>query len=155
MSCTFEEELTAYVDGELGSFQERQVDQHLPGCESCRATLELLKQTVELVEAMPSFQPSSGLRRAVLNRIDEPPSLRERLIAAFSPAWWVPVLGFAAAALVAVAINARRPERAEMDLGQLELAANLEVVEDYDVLGLDGPEDLEVIQHLQELEAQP
>jgi hypothetical protein len=55
------------------------------------------------------------------------------------------------------AVNASPTDRpaSPLEPGQIELAANYDLVADYDVLGLDNPEDLEVVQRLQELEAEP
>jgi hypothetical protein len=41
------------------------------------------------------------------------------------------------------------------DPAVMELAANLEVAEDYELLGLDSAEDLEVVANLHELEEMP
>jgi len=158
MSCPFEEDLTAYVDRELSTLRERQVSLHLPTCASCRSTLGLLERTVARVETMPAFEPSAGLRRAVLNRIDQPPALLDRLRAALTPGVMMPSFGLAAAALVVVVLNQSNrnpPGPPLLEPGQLELATNLEMVEDYDVLGLESPEDVEVVRNLKELEAKP
>jgi anti-sigma factor RsiW len=165
MSCTFEEDLTAYVDRELPPLKVRQLEGHLPGCRSCSATLALLRRTVSALEAMPAFAPSPQLRRAVLTRISqEPPSLLDRLRGWLRPQLLVPALS--AAALLAVGVVAtQRIRRQELptqdapllvaDASELELAQNLDLVEDLDVVGLESPEDLEVVEHLDELEGQP
>jgi anti-sigma factor RsiW len=61
MSCAFEEDLTAYVDQELAPLKVRQLEGHLPTCESCQGTLALLRRTVSALEAMPAFSPSPAL----------------------------------------------------------------------------------------------
>jgi anti-sigma factor RsiW len=157
MSCAFEEDLTAYVDGELSALRERQLALHLTSCETCRPTEALLRKVVGGMATLPAFEPSPEMRRAVLHRIDEPPSFGERLRAAFIPSVLMPSLGLGAAALVAVVLHSASADHAPSPLepGQIELAANFDLVADYDVLGLDSPEDLEVVQHLQELEAEP
>lgn len=165
MSCAFEEDLTAYLDQELPPLKVRQLEGHLPACESCTGTLALLRRTVSALEAMPAFAPSPQLRRAVLNRISgEPPSLLDRLRGWLRPQVLVPALS--AAALLAVGVAAvqlaRRHEAPAAgapllvaDASELELAQNLDLVEDLDVVGLESPEDLEVVEHLDELEGQP
>jgi anti-sigma factor RsiW len=157
MSCAFEEDLTAYVDGELSALRERQLALHLGTCDECRPTEALLRKTVAGLGTLPAFEPSAQMRRAVLHRIDEAPSLAERFRAAVFPSFLMPALGLGAAAAVAVVLHSVSANRATSPLepGQIELAANYELVTDYDVLGLDSPEDLEVVQHLQELEAEP
>ncbi len=161
MGCAFEDELTAWVDGELPPSRAEQVREHLAGCASCRATEALLRRTVARLATLPEpvFEPSPRLRQKLLERLDEPEGgLRAWLKALWRPSVLVPSFGLAAALVVAVVLT-RRPE--SPDAGQLELAANLEVasnmevLEDYDVLGVETPEDLEVVANLHELEVTP
>lgn len=160
MGCAFEDDLTAYVDGELPATRMKEVEVHLTGCASCRATEGLLRRTVAQLAALPApaFEPTPRLRREVLARIDEP-TLWERLKGLLRPVVLVPSLGAVAAAAVLFVATRHRGEA--VDINQLELASNLEVasnmemLEDYDVLGVDSPDDLEVVQHLHELEATP
>jgi anti-sigma factor RsiW len=72
MSCSFEEDLTAYVDGELPELRRRAVELHLGSCPSCPVVVKLLEVTVKGLSAMPAFAPSQGLRRQVLAQLDEP-----------------------------------------------------------------------------------
>ena len=46
MSCPFEEDLTAYVDGELPPARRAEVEAHLGGCAGCQGTEALLRSTV-------------------------------------------------------------------------------------------------------------
>jgi anti-sigma factor RsiW len=153
MSCKFESDLTAYVDGELNAAAMAAVRAHLAGCADCRSTEVLLRRALERLAALPAFEPSVDLRRNVLTRLDRlPPPLGERLRRLLGPA----VLVASAAGLVAgVLVVQGRPPRAPelMDGAGLAVAMNFEVVSDYEVLGLDSPDDLEVVAHLQELEA--
>lgn len=156
MSCAFEEDLTAYLDGELPPARRQELERHLPGCASCGPTLAILRKHMPQLAALPAFEPSPQLRRAVMNALDdEPPGLFARLSAFFRPAVLVPSLGLAAA--LGVALFLARPEAPldVADANQLELAANMEVVEDLEVLGMDNPSDLEVIEHLHEIEVTP
>jgi anti-sigma factor RsiW len=154
MSCAFEEELTAYVDGELPPPRRAEVAAHLGTCAECRSTEALLRQTVARMAELPEFTPSAETRRAVLAKVDAlPPPLKERLLALLRPTVLVPSLGLAAAVGLAVVYSGRDTQGLEgVDAGALELAANLELVEDYDVVGLDSFEDLEVVENLHELE---
>lgn len=156
MSCAFEDDLTAYLDSELPSARLQELERHLPGCSSCGATVALLRRNVQRLAALPAFEPSPALRRAVLRKVaEEPPGLLARLQAFLRPAVLVPSLGLAAA-LVAVFLLSRPDASLELaDANQLELAANMEVVEDLEVLGVDSPSDLEVIEHLHEVEGTP
>ncbi|HYH95133.1 anti-sigma factor family protein [Hyalangium sp.] len=156
MSCAFEEELTAYVDGELPSARRTEVEAHLGTCAECRSTETLLRHTLASLAALPEFKPSADTRRAVLAKVDALPlPLRERLKALLRPSVLMPSLGLAAVVGLAVVYTGSEPQGLDVtDAGALELAANLELVEDYDIVGLDSSEDLEVIEHLHELEVQ-
>jgi anti-sigma factor RsiW len=110
MSCAHEEDLTAYVDGELSALREKQMALHLTTCSGCRATEALLRRTVAQLEAMPAFEPSLGMRRQVLNRLDQSPGVLERLRGVLAPGVLMPSLGLAAAALVAVVVQQRSEE---------------------------------------------
>lgn len=156
MSCTFEEDLTAYVDGELPAARRAEVATHLSTCAECQQTEALLRRTLTSLAALPEFKPSPNTRREVLAKVDALPlPLRERLKALLRPSVLMPSLGLAAAVGVAVLVTGQEPQSVDVtDAGTLELAANLELVEDYDIVGLDSSEDLEVIENLHELEVQ-
>lgn len=157
MSCAFEDDLTAYLDGELPPARRAEMEAHLGTCEGCQKTEALLRRSLASLAALPEFKPSADTRRAVLAKVDALPlPLRERLKALLRPSVLVPSMGLAAALGLAVIIaNGRESQILDVtDAGTLELAANLELVEDYDIVGLEGSEDMEVIEHLHELEVQ-
>ena len=148
MSCTFQEDLTAYVDSQLEPLRARQVEEHLDGCAQCQATYRSLRAGVAALAQLPPQPSFPGLRRKVLTRLDEPPR-------GVAGAWarWGAAFGMAAAAALVVATSVGlqselKPESPE----QLLYAQNEEVLEDFDVVGLDDVSDLEVIEHLHELE---
>ncbi|MFP2930468.1 hypothetical protein ACLESO_35775, partial [Pyxidicoccus sp. 3LG] len=102
-----------------------------------------------------AFEPSPNTRRAVMAKLDAlPVPWWERLKALLRPTVLVPSLGLAAAVGVALLVVGPSPEAPPelKDAAVMELAANLELVEDYEVLGLDSAEDLEVVANLHELE---
>lgn len=47
--------LSSYVDGQVSPRQSRQVEEHLSGCDECRAELESLRATVALLQALPQL----------------------------------------------------------------------------------------------------
>jgi anti-sigma factor RsiW len=159
MSCNVEAELTAYVDGELGPAEASVVRTHLQGCADCRATEALLRRTVQTLEALPAFEPSLGLRRTVLSRVEASPApLGQRLGRWLRPGVLVPSgLLLAGVLVLLVATQGARSTlpRDFQDGAALDVAMNYEVVANYDVLGLDSPEDVEVVAHLEELEGRP
>lgn len=154
MSCPYEEDLTAYVDGELAPARRAEMETHLRGCAGCQGTEALLRRTVARMAELPGYTPSPAMRREVLAKLDAlPPTLGERLRALLRPSVLVPAAGLAAVAGLALYTAAPgEPALDVADAGTLELAMNLEVVEDYDVVGLENGEDLEVIASLHELE---
>jgi anti-sigma factor RsiW len=155
MSCAFEEELTAYIDGELAAARRAEVEAHLSTCAGCKSTEALLRRTVAGMAQLPEFVPSADTRRAVMAKVDAlPPPLRERLLALLRPSVLVPSMGLAAALALAVYTSGESQGVDAADEGSLELAMNMELMEDYDVVGLDSSEDMEVIANLHELEVQ-
>ncbi|MFT3713987.1 MAG: zf-HC2 domain-containing protein [Archangium sp.] len=149
---TFHDDLTAYIDGELSPERTKEMEAALAADPSLRAMEQKLRAMVQAVEALP--QPvtasSAAMRRAVMNAVSEP-TFREKWLR-----WPVlmPVAGLAAAAAVTLVVwpraNVETP--AGLDEEQLLLAQNLEVVEDLDLVGLESPEDLDVVADLQDLE---
>ena len=155
MSCAVEMDLTAYLDGELPQSRREAVAVHIAHCSSCQLTAEVLKDTVSKLASLPPIEVSRSLRVEVLSRIAREPvkprhSLRDFLQARLL----FPSAGLAAAAVAALLILGR-PSREAHELRQYELGSNLELVEDYEVIGITSLEDLEVVQHLHELEAHP
>ena len=154
-----EDELTAYVDGELSELDMQRVKAAL-AADPKLATLEaLLRSTITAVEALPSPQPSQALRRAVLNGLDAPATLGEKLRQWLRPSRLMPAVGMAAVAALVAVIAQQGGQAAgplhEAEEEQLYVAQNLDVLEDLELAGLESAEDLEVIAQLDSLEATP
>ena len=148
MSCTVEDELTAYLDGELSTVEAARVRDHLGSCSDCRATEALLRRTLPELAALPTFEPSPGLRRRVLAEVAVlPRPWPERLRQWLRPGVLAPAL--AAAAVVLVVGQRTVAERAEQRT-ELAVAEHYELLSDYEVVGL-APDDLEVVEHLDQL----
>jgi anti-sigma factor RsiW len=163
MNCAHEPQLTAYVDEELEPAERQVLEAHLPSCDGCRQTLSLLQRMVPKVEALERPMPSAHLKAALLRELSqEPRGLRPRLKAWFESlnGWQRPALGLGAAlAVTLLVVGTGRLSKRELlleeaDPWQMELAAQLEVVADYDVVGLNDPDDLELVEHLHELEVE-
>jgi len=162
MGCAFEEDLTAYVDGELPAARAKEVEGHLTSCASCRATEGLLRRTVAQLDALPApaFAPTPRLRRELMERLEEPDNVLVAKVKAWlRPRVLVPSLGAMAAAALAVVMVAHgrnAPDASQLDVASdLDVVSNMDVLEDYDVLGVDNPDDLDVVQNLKELEVSP
>jgi hypothetical protein len=97
MSCSIDN-LKAYAVDELARHEKGVVDEHLRGCQSCREELDRLNLT----------------RSALMSLEDEEIPCRIAFISdrVFEPRWWQtiwhsgPVMGFASAAILSVAILA-------------------------------------------------
>ena len=154
MSCTIAGELTAYLDRELPVLQLKQIENHLASCRECRSTERLLRKTVVRLAELPAFELSNATRRNVLSQLDEAAnrSIGSRLKALWRPQVLFPSLGLALAVIVLVI--SREPLELR-DARLFEVGANLELAEDYEVVGLSSLDDLEVVQHLHELEGAP
>jgi anti-sigma factor RsiW len=160
MSCAVQSELTAYVDGELDEPQRAKVEAHLSGCEECRAKVALIRGLAARVAELPAREPSPALRRAVLERVAAAAeSPWKRFVEHWRTSWVWPSLAGAAVAVLLMILLLRPSGNAGLNVllepGAVELAANLEVVRDLDVVGVEAPEDLEVVANLNELEAAP
>jgi anti-sigma factor RsiW len=69
------EDLSAYVDGELGHDERLAVESHLASCRACRDELAALSWTVEFVRGMPRSQVPPGVSFHV--PVGEPSALDE------------------------------------------------------------------------------
>jgi anti-sigma factor RsiW len=159
MSCNLEAELTAYVDDELGPAQASAVRAHLSGCADCRSTEALLRKTLHTLSALPEFEPSPGLRRTVLGAVESNPAPSSFGLSAWlRPAVLLPS-GLLLASILGFLLTSRGGQTSLptelQDGAALDVAMNYDVVANYEVLGLDSPEDVEVVAHLQELEGRP
>jgi anti-sigma factor RsiW len=150
MSCTVEDDLTAYLDGELSVVEAARVRTHLASCADCRATEALLRRTVTELAALPAFEPSAGLRRRVLAEVEALPlPWRSRIGAWFRPGLLAPA-GVAVATAVVVAAVAGHRVMVERRT-ELAVAEHYDLLSDYEVVGLSG-DDLDVVEHLDELQ---
>ena len=152
MSCTVEDELTAFVDGELSAVETARVRGHLASCSGCRSTEALLRRTLTELSTLPDFEPSAALRRRVLAEVDRlPRPWPERMRAWFRPGVLAPAgVALAAAAVVAVVAGQRNANEREQGT-QLAVAEHLELLSDYELVGI-TPEDLDVVEHLDQLQ---
>lgn len=145
----FEEDLSAYIDGELPPARVKELEAALAKDPALRSLEQRLRQSIEAVEAIPLPQTSSpALRRAVLAAIDQP-TFWERW---FTLPRLLPIGLVAAAGVSALVFWPRAEETAALDEEKLLLAQNLEVVEDLDLVDLGSMEDLDVVAELHELE---
>jgi anti-sigma factor RsiW len=105
--------LSAYLDGELPTAEQRQVSDHVVGCEQCRAELQDLDRARTAVRSLP------GMDTGQLDRVPDTPTTRRRRFAIAGG------IGIAAAVALFVALNiGGRPQPAISleDLGSHHIA---------------------------------
>lgn len=104
-----EQQLSAYLDGELAPAEMAEVRAHLAGCETCRAELEELRAGKDLLGRLRAIEPPPGFEASLLARASQP-SRRSWL------AWPRPAMVLAAAsmAIVLVAVPVVRDHRARL-----------------------------------------
>jgi hypothetical protein len=76
------EQLSSYLDGEIGSSQAERIEKHLDSCPVCRAQLESLERLVSGLRRIERLSPPPALATAVRRQIaaaPEPHGLRRRL----------------------------------------------------------------------------
>ncbi|MFO7897463.1 MAG: zf-HC2 domain-containing protein [Planctomycetota bacterium] len=92
--------LDEYVDGELSAEREAAVDRHLAECPTCRAELEAVERTAELVRSLPREPAPPGLAEAVAARVRRSARRRRRAAALR----WIGVGGWLAAAATLIVV---------------------------------------------------
>ena len=69
MTDQWTDRLSEYLDGELLTGERTALEQHLLGCEACRATLAELRRVVARAQALDDTPPSADLWPAIARRI--------------------------------------------------------------------------------------
>jgi anti-sigma factor RsiW len=147
-----ESELSAYAGGSLSGDERARVEQHLVGCESCRAAVADFRLILDQLATSAPAPPDVAWPRYRAE-------VRARRDARADRSWgarWLRPLPIAASTAVAaacaivlyVAVTSRPPS----DLAAMEadgLAARIELIDKYQVVEqLDLLEDLDVIRNL-------
>jgi anti-sigma factor RsiW len=106
MNCRSAEVLySSFVEDELSQKERHALESHLAECRRCSAAVEELRATVELMGALPSYEPGPHFEEDVMDRIRTGEALRptvvEWLSEWFAPARLRPVFLTGAAACVA------------------------------------------------------
>ena len=69
MSDQWTDRLSEYLDGDLLTGERAALEQHLPACAECRATLAELRRVVARAQALDDTPPASDLWPAIARRI--------------------------------------------------------------------------------------
>lgn len=70
MSDAYMDRLSEYLDGSLDAGERQELEQHLAGCEPCRATLEELRGIVAEADALQPVEPPTDLWPGIAARIE-------------------------------------------------------------------------------------
>jgi anti-sigma factor RsiW len=150
----WQNELTAYIDGELSETERREVDVQLARDPKLRALETKLRATVTLMRRLEAPMPSAALKAGVMSQLDD--SAVHAKTSWLSLPKLVPLVAFAAAALMVVVLRGKQEGLPAIVVDdQVLLAQNIELVEDLDLLGLGSVDDVDIIEQLKELEVQP
>ncbi len=151
MTHPLEENLTAYIDGELSPADAAAMEAALKEDSGLRAMEAALRGAVVATRQLSHPAPSPALAKSVMALLEEAP-----------PAWWRPWLtpvrlGPLVALAAAVVVILSRPGTAEpaLEPEAFAVADQIELLESMDVVGLDSVDDVELVAELHELEATP
>lgn len=146
-----DEQLSAYVDGELPRDEAAALRAHLDECGACRAEVRLLESVGEAMRST-AVEPSAGFEADTLARLRSLPMPRRSwrsLLGLDRP--WMPV--FATAALLVVALVGVRPWEStppapvqSAHLDDADVAEHVEFLQDMELL-----EDLDVVESLDQV----
>ncbi|PMQ01296.1 MAG: anti-sigma factor [Dictyoglomus sp. NZ13-RE01] len=72
MNCkTARKLISAYIDGELGSKEKRELELHLSTCIYCRKELESTKKLIKVLHSIPKIEPSSNFSDKVWYKLQQ------------------------------------------------------------------------------------
>ena len=108
MNGHLDEQLSAYLDGDLAGEDLVRTEAHLAACQTCRAELESLRRVVRRARALDDRPPEKDLWAGIAARIGSPSTVD---VVPLEPrrrrfAFTVPQLAAAALALMAVSVAA-------------------------------------------------
>jgi anti-sigma factor RsiW len=103
-------ELIAFLDGELGESERRQIATHVSTCLVCRRELDRLTTVQRWVADLPDIEPSAEFAEQFWDRMDaEPTGARPKLRSLRSLWWALPALAAAAVLAVSFQFMSRLP----------------------------------------------
>ena len=72
MSCPRPENLYLYLEGELGPYDARKLEEHVDGCPACRDALAERRLLHEAFTTLPPFEVPAGFAQSVMDSLPEP-----------------------------------------------------------------------------------
>jgi hypothetical protein len=90
MNCRSAEALfSSFVEDELSQRERHTLESHLAECRRCSASVEELRATVELMGALPAYEPGPHFEEDVMDRIRTGEALRPTIVEWLSE-WFAP-----------------------------------------------------------------
>jgi len=138
MMAHLDEQLSAYLDGDLAGEDLARAEAHLAACAECRAELEGLRRLVRRAAALDDRPPERDLWAGIARQIATPDT---RDVIPFAPrtrrfAFTMPQLAAAAALLMAISAGAvtllQRPQAGVVGLRPVSLSPGDVTVASYD-----------------------
>jgi anti-sigma factor RsiW len=124
--------LSPYLEGDLLPEEKKAVLEHLPSCPYCRAALEDLKKTEELVRSLEEVEPPAWMTQKIMSRVREEEERKGRLWRKlFYPLHIkVPVEAMATLFIAVIAVYVFRAVEPEMKRAQLPVSPGQVVTEE-------------------------
>lgn len=91
-TCPRPEDLYLYLEGELGPYKARALEEHIDRCAACREALAERRLLHEAFTSLPSFEVPPDFARSVMDSLPEPEGSRA--------GWLAPLLAATAALVV-------------------------------------------------------
>lgn len=158
--------IPVYLDHELSAADDRQVEAHLQNCPDCRREARAIEKSWDLLGEIKAVEPDPNYRARFWQSVDAQMPWYDKIyrdvLAVFQQRRWVPAL---AGAVVVVLISTiatlqylQKPNAAavlaELDEAELEMVANMDLVEHYEIIHeLDFFTDFDIIENLNGLGA--
>lgn len=100
-----DEDLVAYLDGELPPDDERTVEAQLAADEATRARADELKRTYDLLDFLPRPEPSAAFTTRTMTAVQPPPASGSQFVPARPTRRWPEAVAWLAVATAAVALG--------------------------------------------------
>ena len=92
-ACPRPEDLYLYLEGELGPYKARALEEHLEACAACREAMAERRLLHEAFTSLPPFEVPEGFARSVMDSLPEPEEVRSGWFAPLAAAVSALVIG--------------------------------------------------------------
>ena len=108
MSCQrWSEQLSAWIDGMLTESERRSLEAHLQSCETCRQTVEELRELKNKLQTIPVPSPKPEMWNRVMRHIRY--RARRKRLTVVKPATWLAAAASTVLLLGAIALLWQKP----------------------------------------------